>query len=143
MRIYRIEDLDKAVCLLKRQAETLLKSSKPVDMCCVEVKKRRTLQQNNYLFELYQHLLDFYQETGFMIDGLEKKVKFITKDLLHEYLKARFDIKTTTKLSTVDFTEYVDKIQNEWIEQSGGEYEYFFPTIDLTKMGYFERGYNG
>lgn len=64
-----------------------------------------------------------------MIDGL--RFKFYTKDFLHEYLKARFDVGTTTKMTTQQFTEFVDNIQNEWMEQSEGEYEYFFPCEKL------------
>lgn len=136
MRISDNTELMVGLNAVRKQAEVLLSLGKVVDVCCTEIKKTRTIQQNKYLFELYQHLLDFYAETGFMIDELNKKVKFITKDLLHEYLKARFDVKTTTKMTTQAFTEYIDKIQNEWIQQSEGEYEYFFPTVDLVKLGY-------
>lgn len=138
MRIYRLTDLSKALDMIRNQATKSLESDKPVDVCCVEVKKIRTIQQNKYLFELYTNLLDFYHQTGFMIDGLNKQVKFINKDLLHEYIKARFDVKTTTKMTTKEFAEFVDTIQNEWIEQSVGEYEYFFPTVDLIKLGHSE-----
>ena len=131
MKIYRLTDLEQGMSLLKRQAETLLLAGKPVDVCCTVIKKHRTNQQNRYLFKLYEHLLEFYEQTGFMIDGL--RFKFYTKDFLHEYLKARFDVGTTTKMTTEKFTEFVDKIQNEWMTQSGGEYEYFFPYEKLNE----------
>ena len=140
MKITSKEELYVGINAIKRQAEVLLSLGKVVDVSCVEVKKTRTIQQNKYLFELYQHLIDFYNDTGFMIDGLNERVKFINKDLLHEYLKARFDVKTTTRMSTQAFSEFIDKIQGEWINQSGGEYEYFFPTVDLIKLGYYGRG---
>ena len=140
MRVDNLTELAVGLNAIKKQAEVLLSLGKVVEVSCVEVKKTRTIQQNKYLVELYQHVLDFYSETGFMIDELDKRVKFITKDLLHEYLKARFDVRTTTKMSTQDFSLFVDKIQNEWIEQSGGQYEYFMPTVDLVKLGYHERG---
>lgn len=140
MRVDNQTELAVALNAVKKQADVMLSLGKVVEVSCVEVKKTRTIQQNKYLFELYQHLLDFYSETGFMIDELDKRVKFITKDLLHEYLKARFDVKTTTKMSTQDFSLFVDKIQNEWIEQSGGQYEYLMPTVDLVKQGYYGRG---
>lgn len=129
MRFNRLEDLEVGISLIKEQTKRLLESGKPVDVCCKVVVNQRTNQQNKYLFALYGHLLAFYNDTGFMIDGL--KFKFYTREFLHEYLKARFDVKTTTKLSTKAFTEYVDKIQNEWITQSMGEYEYFFPFEKL------------
>lgn len=131
MRIYRLDDLGNSLKLVEKQARTILESGKPVDVCCSVVKKHRTNQQNRYLFKLYEHLLEFYEQTGFMIDGL--RFKFYTKDFLHEYLKARFDVGTTTKMTTEEFTNFVDKIQNEWMTQSGGEYEYFFPYEKLTE----------
>ena len=139
MRVDNLTELAVGLNAIKKQAEVLLSLGRVVEIGCVESKKTRTMQQNKYLFELYRHLLDFYAETGFMIDELNKRVRFITKDLLHEYLKARFDVKTTTRMSTKDFSEFVDKIQNEWIEQSGGQYEYFMPTEDLVKQGYYGR----
>lgn len=131
MKIYRLDDLGNSLKLVEKQARTILESGKPVDVCCSVVKKKRTNQQNRYLFKLYEHLLDFYKQTGFMIDGL--RFKFYTKDFLHEYLKARFDVGTTTKMTTQQFTEFVDAIQNEWMTQSGGEYEYFFPYEKLDE----------
>ena len=131
MKIYRLDDLENCLRLVEKQAITILESGKPVDVCCSVVKKHRTNQQNRYLFKLYEHLLDFYKQTGFMIDGL--RFKFYTKDFLHEYLKARFDVGTTTKMNTQQFTEFVDNIQNEWMEQTSGEYEYFFPYEKLDE----------
>jgi hypothetical protein len=131
MKIYRLDDLENCLWLVEKQAITILESGKPVDVCCSVVKKHRTNQQNRYLFKLYEHLLEFYEQTGFMIDGL--RFKFYTKDFLHEYLKARFDVGTTTKMTTEEFTNFVDKIQNEWMTQSGGEYEYFFPYEKLNE----------
>ena len=131
MKIYRLDDLGNSLKLVEKQARTILESGKPVDVCCSVVKKHRTNQQNRYLFKLYEHLLEFYEQTGFMIDGL--RFKFYTKDFLHEYLKARFDVGTTTKMTTEQFTNFVDKIQNEWMLQSGGEYEYFFPYEKLNE----------
>lgn len=131
MRIYRLEDLAKGIELIKNQAIVSLSVGKPVDLFCQKVRKQRTLQQNNYLHLLYKHLVEFWEtHDHFCIDGLGKKVKFINSKFLHEYLKARFDVSTTTKMTTVEFTEFIDKIQKEWSEQSEGEYEYFFPYDD-------------
>ena len=138
MRIYRLDDLGNSLKLVEKQARTILESGKPVDVCCSVVKKHRTNQQNRYLFKLYEHLLEFYEQTGFMIDGL--RFKFYTKDFLHEYLKARFDVGTTTKMTTEEFTNFVDKIQNEWMTQSGVEYEYFFPYEKLTEYEQYLMG---
>lgn len=139
MRVYGLDGLNDVLGFIGMQAYEILMSGKFVDISCAVARDKRTSQQNKYLFELYTHLVDFYNDTGFVIDEIDKNVKFITKDFLHEYLKARFDVKTTTKMSKEKFSEYVDKIQSEWITQSHGEYEYFIPTVDILKSGYDER----
>ena len=55
-------------------------------------------------------------------EATKYEVKFI-----HEYFSARFDVHTTTKLNTVEMMEYIDKIQQLMIEQTGGEYEPLIP----------------
>lgn len=141
MKFYRLEDIDKLFPFIKDQTKRLIESGKPVEVCCKVITKTRTNQQNKYLFALYEHLLAFHNETGFMIDGLN--FKFYTREFLHEYLKARFDVKTTTKLSTTAFTEFVDKIQNEWMLQSEGMYDYFFPYEQLDEyQQHLTGGYN-
>lgn len=59
------------------------------------------------------------------IDGL--KLRFLSSEFLHEYFKARFDLKTTTKLSTAEFMNYTDSIQNLMLEQTFGHYDPIYP----------------
>ena len=88
--------------------------------------RNRTLEQNRYLHAIYKHIVEFHQEhKRFIIDDLP--LKFVTKEFLHEYFKARFDVKTTKTMSTKEFTEYVDKIQLEMVEQTSGVYDPIYP----------------
>lgn len=111
--------------LAKKQAIALLEANKGVDVIVREHTHKRTLEQNNYLFAVYRHIQDFYTETGFIIDGLE--LNFLTVDFLHEYLKARYGIRKTSKLSTKEMVKYIDDIQNEMVLQTEGEYQAIIP----------------
>lgn len=103
-------------------------SSNGIDIDIKPHKKKRTLPQNDYMWAIYKHIKEFYEETGFTPDDI--KVKFINENFLHEYFKARFDVKTTTKMSTTEFSRYVDSIQLLMTEQSKGRYQPIYPDIE-------------
>lgn len=90
-----------------------------------EVRRNRTNEQNRYLWAIYKHIVEFFNETGFIPDNLD--VRYINSDFLHAYFKARFDLKRTHDLSTAEFGKYVDKVQNLMVEQSHGEYAPIYP----------------
>lgn len=92
----------------------------------------RSKAQNDYLWGIYSNIVKFWEQTGFMPDGL--KLNYINSNFLHEYFKARFDIKTTTKLTTAEFCEYTDKIQHLMTEQSKGEYDPIYPEQPLQEI---------
>ena len=94
--------------------------------------RKRSIPQNDYLWAIYQNIVKFWEETGFLPDDL--KLRWINSDFLHAYFKARFDVKTTTKMTTVEFSEYTDKIQRLMVEQSKGEYEPIYPEQPLQEM---------
>ena len=116
---------------LQQQAELLLKSCNGLDITIKEHKNKRTLPQNDWLWAVYKNIVDFYNETGFFLDGIV--LKFCNTDLVHEYCKCRYGIKTTTKLSTKEIGDYIETIQRDMIEQSNGIYEPIFPenAIDI------------
>lgn len=94
----------------------------------IEVKnqqKQRTTPQNKYLWEVYSHIVEFYEQTGFIPDNLP--VRYINKDFIHAYFKSRFDVVSTRNLNTVDFGKYVDSIQLLMVEQTKGEYTPIYP----------------
>lgn len=109
------------------QAENLVNSGKEIELVLSETKSKRTTEQNKWLWAVYKHIVLFWTDTGFMPDNLDNKLKFINSDILHCWFKCRFDVKTTTKLSTEDIGKYIDKIQNLMVEQTDGEYEPIYP----------------
>ena len=124
--------IEKVFTDLKKQASLMLCKVDGLDITIKEHKKIRSLLQNNSLWALYENILDFWKETGFFIDNLN--FRFLTTEIIHEYIKIRFNLKTTTRLSTKEFCQFFDAIQQEWVEQSNGFYE---PML-LEDKGYFE-----
>lgn len=124
--------LDVCFRSLRQQAELLLEKNKGIDVSIKEHKNKRTLEQNAWLFAVYKHIVDFYNETGFFLDNI--RLRFCNTDLVHEYCKARYGIRTTTKLSTKEIGEYIEAIQRDLIEQTRGEYEPIYPP----EKDYFE-----
>ena len=101
----------------------------------IEIKKyqrNRTNEQNRYLFAIYKHIVEFYEQTGFIPDNLP--VNNLTTDFLHQYFKARFDVKASSSMNTVDFCGYTDKIQLLMTEQSKGEYDPIYPDAPFATM---------
>ena len=112
----------------------LPKSKYGIDITIKPHTKLRTNEQNKLLWEVYNHIVSFYNDTGFIIDGLN--LKFLNADFLHEYFKVRFNIKSTAKLSTIEFSQFINQIQTEMVEQTQGEYEPIIPEDNyLTKTG--------
>lgn len=110
---------------LYRKAEELLKQGKIVEATVEIFHRTRTIPQNKFMWAVYENIVLFWTETGFVPDDL--KVKFLNKRFLHEYFSARFDVHTTTKLTTVEMMEYIDKIQHLMDEQTGGNYPKLIP----------------
>lgn len=126
-------DADGICKLIKPKIAALLANS--TNGISIDIKKyqrNRTTEQNRYLWAIYKHITEFTAQTGFMPDGLN--LKFINSDFLHEYFKARFDVKETKKLSTTKFCTYTDNIQNLMIEQSKGEYDPIYPKQPFQTM---------
>lgn len=127
MKIQNESQINYVFKTVYNQASNLLKSGKEVDLIVSEIKNKRTVEQNKWLWAVYKHIVIFWTDTGFMPDNLDKKLKFINSDILHCWFKCRFDVKTTTKLSTEDIGKYIEKIQNLMVEQTNGEYEPIYP----------------
>lgn len=117
---------DTILNMIKPKLEAVLNGAQHgVDIDIKKHIRKRSLEQNAYLWGIYANIVKFYDDTGFVPDNLP--VKFINSDFLHEYFKSRFDVKTTTKMSTAEFASYTDKIQHLMLEQSSGEYEPIYP----------------
>lgn len=90
----------------------------------VEVKPHKQIrsnEQNRFLMVVLRELVHFYHETGYMPP--ECKKWHMRVDILKEYWKDRFGIEHTSKLSTKEFTDFIDGIQRELVEDTCGEWE--------------------
>ncbi len=121
MFFHKAANIDGILLFIRPKLEATLNSSKyGID---IEIKKHsqtRSLEQNKYLWAIYDHIVKFWKSTGFIVDNLP--LRFVTSNFLHEYFKNRFDHRTTTKMTTAEFMNYTDSIQNLIIEQSKGDH---------------------
>lgn len=133
MNFPKSANIDGILAFIRPTIEQVLNSAKYGITIDVRPQvRRRSLEQNSYLWSVYSNIVKFWESTGFMPDGL--KLNYINSDFLHEYFKARFDIKTTTKLTTAEFCEYTDKIQHLMTEQSKGNYDPIYPDQPLQEI---------
>lgn len=126
-------DADGICRLIKPKISQLLNNS--ANGITIDIKKyqrNRTNEQNRYLWAIYKNIVEFHNQSGFIPDGL--KIRTITSEFLHEYFKARFDVKETKKLSTVEFCHYTDSIQLLMTEQTKGNYDPIYPEQPFQTM---------
>lgn len=133
MNFSKAASIEGILQFIRPKIEQLLSSSKyGITICVSPQVRRRSIEQNRYLWGIYSHIVQFFSDTGFIPDALN--VKFINSDFLHAYFKARFDVKETKKMSTADFCKYCDQIQQLMIEQSHGEYDPIYPEQPFQIM---------
>ena len=120
---------------IKRVAETLYKN---IDSCYkginIVLKKQtgtRTIEQNKLLWAIYNHIISFFAETGFIIDRLP--MYFLTPDFLHEYFKIRFNVASTANLSIDQFTNFINSIETEMTRQSHGAYTPYTTDFEIPR----------
>lgn len=123
--------VDGILQFIRPKIEQVQKTSKyGVTVDVSPTTRRRSIEQNRYLWGIYSHIVDFYFETGFVPDALP--IKFLDSDFLHRYFKLRFDIKESKKLSTAEFCQYCDRIQQLMTEQTKGVYDPIYPEEPLS-----------
>lgn len=123
MKISTEKELKPVFRALYNQASVMLSAGKEVNVEVTEFKNKRSNDQNKFLWSVYNNIVLFWTETGFMPDNLNEKLKFINSEIIHCWYKCKFNVKTTKKLNTKEFSEYIDKIQIDMVEQTMGEYE--------------------
>lgn len=90
----------------------------------IEIKPHshpRSNAQNRFLMVIMTAIVKFYQETGYMPQGCQAWM--MRTDIQKEYWKARFGIVSTKKLDIVAFTQFIDNIQRELVQDTQGEWE--------------------
>lgn len=87
--------------------------------------KQRTVQQNRFFMAIVVALVRFYNETGFMPEGC--KPWMMRTDILKEYWKYRYGVKSTSRLSAADFGKLCDFVQNTLVQETQGEWQTLEP----------------
>ena len=105
-----------------------IKKDNGVDVVIKPHTKQRTLRQNKFFHAVCANIVKFYQDTGFMPTGLSPWA--MRPDIIKEFFKAFFGVEHTSKLTTKELGEFVDRIQALMVEQSNGEYEPIIPEDD-------------
>lgn len=105
----------------KQVTATLPVAKNGIDIIVKPHKTWRSNEQNRFLYVVLQQIVKFYHDTGFMPEGCQKWMMRV--DILKEFFKAKYGIEHTSKLSTKEFSDFIDSIQLELVEQTGGEWQ--------------------
>jgi hypothetical protein len=133
MYFAQFADVDGIIRMIRPKISALIANSpRGITIDVKKTQRNRTTEQNRYLFAIYKHIVEFYNQTGFIPDNLP--INGINSDFLHQYFKARFDVKETKNMNTVDFCGYTDKIQLLMSEQTKGEYDPIYPEQPFQTM---------
>lgn len=133
MYFAQFADVDGIIRMIRPKISALIANSpRGITIDVKKTQRNRTTEQNRYLFAIYKHIVEFYNQTGFIPDNLP--INGINSDFLHQYFKARFDVKETKNMNTVEFCAYTDKIQLLMIEQTKGEYDPIYPEEPFQTM---------
>lgn len=127
--------IEKILEFIKPKIDAVLNNPKNKLGVKIDIKamsKTRTTPQNKYMWAIYDHIAKFYETTGFIPDNLP--IRFVNSAFMHEYFKSRFNVTTTTKLSTIEIMEYCDRIQLLMTEQTFGEYDPIFPEERFQEL---------
>lgn len=131
MWIYEIESLEKAIPVIRKQAQELISAQKHgIDIIVIPHKRSRSSEQNRFMHKIFMELSKFCTDTGWRLPG----ISFMpSPELCKCWCKGYFGIKNTSKLSTKEMMEFIDKIQLWLAEQTSGEWRIISP--DELKYG--------
>lgn len=135
MYISQISQLKQSFRALFTQAELMLNAGKRITVEISEKKQKRSNEQNSYYWLFNGQLADFLNQSGLSYG--EHKIPY-TGELIHEINKKLFDVKTTKKMSTGEFCQYMNKLLLFWQEKTQGEFMMSeLPANYLERKGYF------
>ena len=99
MYFAQFADVDGIIRMIRPKISALIANSpRGITIDVKKTQRNRTTEQNRYLFAIYKHIVEFYNQTGFIPDNLP--INGINSDFLHQYFKARFDVKETKNMNT-------------------------------------------
>lgn len=94
-------------------------------------RKKRTIQQNKFLFVILEEIVKFHHNTGYVVPGLCAHV--MCKDVLKVYWTGRFGVESTKNMSAADFGKLCDFIQQNMVQETNGAWEILDPESDYVK----------
>lgn len=103
--------IDADINAFKVRSEYFIKQQKKVELKAI--RKRRTVNQNRYLYALYATVAT---EFGYTIEEIKQTIKI---SLGYAYEKDGFTLlKSTAKMNTKELTVFIDKLRN-WSADTG------------------------
>lgn len=139
MKISTQAELKPVFRAMYKQAEDLLACEKQVLIEVSEFKPKRSNEQNAYYWLYNSELANFFNDSGLSYGEFEIPY---TSEIIHDIQKKLFGVKTTTKMKTSEFCEYIRRLQSFWSEKTKGEFMMSeLPESYLIRKG-FDLEYN-
>lgn len=120
MKISSKAELNPVFRAMHEQAEALLACGKQVLIEVSEFKNKRSSEFNAYYWLSNGWVAECLNEAGCRYGEFNL---VYNAELIHEIQKTIFGIKTTTKMKTDEFCDYMHKITSFWIEKTQGNYQ--------------------
>ena len=105
-----------------------------IEVNIIAHKSTRTTEQNRFLMVVCTQIARLHHETGYCCPGL--KPWAMQPEIQKAYWKARFGVEQTSKMSTAEFTKFIDFIQSTMVEETQGEYEILTTDSSYLKSLY-------
>lgn len=135
MKISTQAELKPAFRALFEQANNMLACGKNVVVEVSEFRNKRSNDQNSYYWKYNSELADFFNDSGLSYG--EYSIPY-TSEIIHDIQKKLFGIKTTTKMTTGEFCDYIHKLQSFWSDKTNGE----FMMSELPESYLISKGYD-
>lgn len=115
-------NLEEITSWMVEQVSAVHKVSKNgIDIIIKPHKQWRTNEQNRFLMVVLSELVHFYHETGFIPEGCQRWMMRV--DFLKEFYKAKYGIEHTKTLDKKAFSDFINGIQLELVEETQGEWQ--------------------
>lgn len=102
MFFHKSANAEGILTLIKPKLEVVLSNAKyGIDIEIKNHAKSRSLEQNNYLWAIYSHIVKFWQDTGFIPDGL--RLTAFTRPILRLWRCRLIKVALRPKTRKIDF----------------------------------------
>lgn len=135
MKISSKAELEPVLRAMHEQAEALLACEKQVLIEVSEFKNKRSNEFNAYYWLSNTWVADCLNDAGCVYG--EFGISY-TSELIHSIQKQIFGVKTTTKMKTDEFCDYMHKITSFWIDKTQGNYQ----PKEISETYLIRKGYD-